>query len=512
MPRRPPVPSLDLVHFEDGSKAMTRTRTIWNVLVTAIASLTLVACAGEAATGDKAGARGAPVTLRLGTEDDAGRPGAEQIREFARQVERLSDGRLLIEPVWDANGDQADDWDQVVARMVVDGELDMGMIPARAWDTEGVTSLSALHAPFLVTSEEMVEQIVSGELAGEMLAGLDQVGVTGLALLPESFRHLFAFGEPPLAVSDFDGLLVRAPRSDTTYALFEALGATPGDFAGDDTFDAAVQAGEPVAAESSFVLAGTLPGPTTAVGNVTLFPKINSLVINSDRHDRLTDDQRAILADAAGRTVDWAIDHALSTTEGAEQFCNNGGRIVLASQAEVSELERAAAPVYAELEQDAAVKALIDRIRELRPNTVSKGNVAPCGAGSADTSPDPAVDASAFPEGTYRMEMTAEFLMEAGVDRPTAFNHAGIWTLAFEDGQFLDPGCPGSTYSVDADRVTIRLGRSGESCGTAAGEVLFSAGWTLEGDQLRFLDVQSGHGSDLLVETLFGGKPFTKID
>jgi hypothetical protein len=286
----------------------------------------------------------------------------------------------------------------------------------------------------------------------------------------------------------------------------------PGDFAGDDTFDAAVRAGEPVVAESSFVLAGTLPEPTTAVGNVTLFPKVNSLVINSDRHDRLTDDQRAILADAAGRTVDWAIDHALSTKEGAEQFCNNGGRIVLASQADINELERAAQPVYAELEQDAATKALIDRIRELRPNTVSKENVVPCGAVAADTSPDPAPDGSGFPEGTYRMEMTAEFLMDAGVDRPTAFNHAGIWTLILRDGQIMDPGCPGSTYSVAGDRVTFQMGPTGAGCGTAAGKILFSARWTLEGDQLRFLDVQSGHGSDLLIETLFGGKPFTKID
>jgi TRAP-type C4-dicarboxylate transport system substrate-binding protein len=491
---------------------MTRTRTSRSVLAAAVGSLLLVACASEAATGDKAGAGGAPVTLRLGTEDDPGRPGAEQIQEFARQVQQLSEGRLLIEPVWDANGDQSDDWDQVVARMVVSGELDMGMIPARTWDTEGVTSFRALHAPFLVTSGDLVEQIVAGELAGEMLAGLDQVGVTGLALMPESLRHLFAFGKPPLAVSDFDGLLVRAPRSDTTYALFEALGALPDDFAGDDSFDAAVQAGEVVAAESSYVLAGTLPGQLTAVGNLALFPKVNSLVINSDRHERLADDHRAILADAARRTVDWAIGHALSTNEGAEQFCNNGGRIVLASQTYIDDLEGAVEPVYAELEQDAATKALIDHIRDLRQDVVSEETVAPCGPVAADASPDPTLDGSEFPEGTYRMEMTADFLMDAGVDRPTAFNHAGIWTLTFRDGQIIDPTCPGGTYSVTEDRVTFQMGPTGEGCGTAAGKVLFSARWTLDGDQLRFLDVQSGHGSDLLIEALFGGKPFTKID
>jgi hypothetical protein len=55
------------------------------------------------------------------------------------------------------------------------------------------------------------------------------------------------------------------------------------------------------------------------------------------------------------------------------------------------------------------------------------------------------------------------------------------------------------------------MGPQGEGCGTAAGKVLFSARWTLQGDQLRFSDVRSGHGSDLLIQTLFGGKPFTKI-
>ena len=104
---------------------------------------------------------------------------------------------MRIEPVWNAAGDTGDDdWDQKVARMVVAGELDMGLIPTRAWDTEGVTSLRALNAPFLITSDELAAQVASSELAGTMLAGLDTVGVTGLALLPEGLRHVFSFGDP----------------------------------------------------------------------------------------------------------------------------------------------------------------------------------------------------------------------------------------------------------------------------------------------------------------------------
>ena len=114
---------------------------------------------------------------------------------------------------------------------------------------------------------------------------------------------------------------------------------------------------------------------------------------------------------------------------------------------------------------------------------------------------------SEFPEGTYRMEITAGFLMAAGVDRPTAVEHAGTWTLTFKAGQFQEGTCLG-TYSVQDDRLEIVLG---SKCGDASSGVLFSAGWTLEDDQLQFTDVRSGHGSDLLVVTLFGGQPFTKI-
>ena len=92
-----------------------------------------------------------------------------------------------------------------MAGMVQEGELDMGMIPARAWDSMGVPNLQALNAPFLVTSNELTKQVTGGEFAEEMLAGLDEIGLTGLALFPDALRHFFAFGDPILSLSDVDG-------------------------------------------------------------------------------------------------------------------------------------------------------------------------------------------------------------------------------------------------------------------------------------------------------------------
>ena len=48
-------------------------------------------------------------------------------------------------------------------------------------------------------------------------------------------------------------------------------------------------------------------------------------------------------------------------------------------------------------------------------------------------------------------------------------------------------------------------------CGDAGSKVLFSAAWAMEGEQLEFADVRSGHGFQLLMENLFGGRPWTRI-
>jgi TRAP-type C4-dicarboxylate transport system substrate-binding protein len=468
---------------------------------------------------DKAGADLAPAILRLGTADDEGRPGGEQVRRFAAEVLDRSGGRIVIEPVWNANGTNYADWDQIVARKVIAGDdLDMGLIPSRAWDTEGVSTLRALQTPFLVTSNAMAAKVATSDLSTELMAGLTDVGITGLALVPEDIRYLFAFGEPPMTIDDYQRLHVRAPTSNATAAMLEALGMIPDDYAGpDEPILAAIDAGLSVAAESSFALANLLPRPTTAIGNVPLFPKVNSLVINSAAYDRMTDGQRAVLRDAATAMAASWIATMTPTATDAETYCRNGGAVVMMAERDRRDLRRAVQPVVSDLRHDPTTKSLIDRIGALaRGIGAEDTEVAACERLAADTlRPDPSVPTAAtveFPEGVYRKTVTAEFLVSQGIDRPTAENHAGTWTLTFRDGQFLDPGCPDSTYEVIDGRIIVTLGPVGRGCGSAAGNVLFTAGWTLDGDQLLFTDVRAGDGSpNPLGSALFGRQPLTKL-
>jgi TRAP-type C4-dicarboxylate transport system substrate-binding protein len=307
-----------------------------------------------------------PVSLKIGTSDDDSRPGGQAVVQFVEQVRTLSGGKLLVYPVWEAAGEGVQQWDQAVARMVKDKKLDLAMIPSRAWDTEGVTTLRALNAPFLVTSDALADKIVtSKEMSDQMMAGLDKAGATGLALMPESLRHPFGFQHALASPTAFQGQGIRTAKSDLGDATIRALGGKPDDAAG-DAFGAGIRAGTLAGAESGFVISDGLPLPGTAAANVTFSTKVNTLVANSDVLGGLSAANRDILQKAAAATREWALVHRASEAANAAAYCNRGGKIVNATTADLRAFEQAEQPVYAELEQDASTKEMIGRIRTLK--------------------------------------------------------------------------------------------------------------------------------------------------
>lgn len=324
-----------------------------------------------------------PTVLSLGTQDDAQVPTRNQVEQFARQVKERSGGRLVINPVWRAAGDAVREWDQVVARKAIAGELDMAVVPARTWDTEGVVSFRALSAPFLLTSDAVIKEVVKPEIANGVLAGLTDVGLSGLALLPEGPRLLFSFATPILTPSDVKGMVIRAPRSATTYAALEALGAVPEDLP-DIEFGEKVEAGLVGAAESSFAYAPNLPtaltktGRAIATGNLVLSSKINMLVINAKAMAALSDKDRQVLQESAADTRDWATALRSAHSLEARKYCQEGGKVVATTAQQLDAFREATAPVYAELEKDPGTKALIARLRELASAAEAEAPVEPC--------------------------------------------------------------------------------------------------------------------------------------
>ncbi|MEV4165270.1 TRAP transporter substrate-binding protein [Nonomuraea dietziae] len=459
-------------------------------LAMAAAALVLLAgCAAGPGESKSAGSVRA-ITLRIGTDDKPGRPAAEAIAEFARQVATVSNGALRMDPIWQAAGADIGHWDQEVAKRIVSGDLDMGLIPSRAWDTEGVTSLRVLNTPMLIDSDRLVDEIVAGELAGPLMAGLEQAGVTGLALIPEELRHLYGFGQAILTPGQLAGKQVRAPYSQTAYAAIEALGGKPGDFPG-EAFPAGLENGAITAAESSYGLALDLPAKSYATVDLTLYPKINVLVINTDTFRGLSPEQQRALREAARITREKVTRTRTPEDAAAAGFCAAGGNGVKAGPERIKEFERAWQPLVAELGKD----SLLTRIKGLKAALPPAPAVTACRPGAVGqwaTTDDPAKV-----NGTYRIELTAEELEGRGMPAGDAANNAGVITMTFKDGRFLQheehgrwPDCGGS-YALRGSEM-----RWSQDGGKMCNAITVLVTWKLDGNELTMTPTQATEALD----------------
>lgn len=451
--------------------------------------------------------------LTLGVADAPGRYSHELALDFAHRVAQATEGEIQIDVVRsDSQGPRR--WNQQLARDVIDGQFHLGLVQAQAWDVLDVDTLSALFIPFLVDTDELIDAISIDPLATDLLAGLSEVGVEPLALLPGGLRHVVGDGEPLLDLEDYSGVGIRVAYSRATWAFFEALGAKPDDPNGHDAVQA-FEDGRIIASDSMFRLADGFTVAPQVTGNVTPYPLAFTLVVTQEVFAGMSEQTRKALRDSAADTARWAAETRPSDAAEAAKLCERspGSAVVLAGDAAVEELKTAAAHVEEMLREDPIVEELADRIGSLRGEVDPKQLVVAC---TGPPTPPPAAGADPnvpglFPEGIYRRHITEKSLVEGGIDTATAAQHAGVWTLDLRGGVFGDPGCPDSTYRIESDRLVVELGPQGDSCGDAAGSVLFSSGWQLEGTTMTFTDVRSGHGSDLLITTLIGSEPWTKV-
>jgi TRAP-type C4-dicarboxylate transport system substrate-binding protein len=450
------------------------------VAVAATLAVTVAGCGGGSAD-EKSGGDEAPLAVRVGTVETEEAPYADEVEEFADAVETLSDGSIDVEIVWEAPGPHTGESERKMADMVREGEIDLAVVPTRVWDQLEVTSFQALQAPFLVDNLGLLNEIAGSDLATEMLAGLDAVGTTGLAIWPESLRHPVGFATPLLTAADFQGTKLLVPASDASLRLARAIGVEPV-----DPLDraAAVGAGEMEGAESAFVWARDLPLVGTVTANITFYPKANTIVANAEAFADLSGDRQDALQRAASDTLAYVVETNATEHDLAAQYCADGGRVVLAQDSDVAELVELAAPLLAELEQDADTRRFVDEILAMKAGapTDSGGSPEACEP-EVDNGPDPTGaedDAAAFPEGVYRAES------DLGV--VTMEYRDGIWKRFLPNGE-LD--CE-STYVIESGRIWLTSSTDvALACGNPPGLDFLDAAWTVEGDQLRFVDINS---------------------
>jgi TRAP-type C4-dicarboxylate transport system substrate-binding protein len=482
------------------------------------AALLLMSCSGDPGAPDPTGPISSastvepiePAELTVATYDAADTPGGELLARFVEHVTARSGGAIVVEATFGV--DRTASPEQRVIEAVTAGDFDLALTASRAFDLTGRTSLQALQAPFLITTDEAAAAVATSDAAADMLADLGG-GVVGLTLWPEDLRHPFSVirGRTITSPADLEGMRVRVPPSDISRAVIEAMGGIPR-YSG--TYDAA---------ESGWPNARFMNGVPTGTGNVVLYPKYQVLYANEDALAALTDAQRAVLRDAAADTQADAIAEHPGETETAAAWCEANGSIVLVDDAAVAAFADAAEPVVDQIDAErvAAVEAVV-----AGSATAGGAEVEACDAGATPAPFDPFADRSGErwakglpPDGVWRATQTVEQFLAAGVSQDSAEGWAAITTFTFDggrgrfdfDGASDDDFTCLTTYEVVQDFVRLIYTKdpaapSGECPGTVE-----DWRWRLEGKKLIF-DLLDSHDSPFVEDSVaYEVEPYRRV-
>ncbi|MEO6511184.1 MAG: TRAP transporter substrate-binding protein DctP [Nocardioides sp.] len=327
----------------------------------------LAACGStDLGGGDKAGTR-SPVVLTVATSGYA--PG-DTLAHFMEAVERLSGGDIRFDVV-SAFGSYAADSEVQMVRAIAAGELDLGSVGSRTFDLLGVTSLEALSAPLLIDSYALEKAVLASPVADQLLGGLDEVGVTGIAMSPSYFQVPIARDHALVDPRAWQGVSLGTYPSVIQEEAIRALGARPVGVIG--TFrEHALDTDEIQAFNVGLPFYGGDDLPTKAryvAVNVRLWAQIDVIAGNSTVIDDLSPQQRGWLGQAATDTEAYAARVLVDEPEGIQAACQQGARMVKASPEQLAALRSAFDPLYAELRSDPETSAALDEIQDLASST-----------------------------------------------------------------------------------------------------------------------------------------------
>lgn len=238
---------------------------------------------------------------------------------FKEKLEELSGGSVLVDI--QAGGVMGDEKTVLANILGGDTSVDIVRISAFALNQYGAVKSVFLTLPYVFTSEDHYWKFVESDLAKEMLAESKEVGLpfNGLAYGEEGFRHFFSKVDIK-TIEDLKGLKIRVSDDPIMTGMVKGLGAafTPVSFG---ELYSALQTGVVDAAEQPITnylsnsfqeVAPYLLKDGHTLGTIELIATDSAL-------DRLTDDQKAMVQEAADYAMQVCKESVTLKQEEAQQ-------------------------------------------------------------------------------------------------------------------------------------------------------------------------------------------------
>ena len=469
-----------------GGRYQAMKTAIHGLALLTIASIVVGACGTPAPGNGDTKAEQNRLVLTIVT----GESNPEEATAFASAVAKVSGGaiELNVNNTLVALGPA---YETDVIKTVTDGKAQLGFVAARAFDMAGVKSFVGLHAPFLIDSYGLEEQVLTSDWGQALLGHLRPAGIVGIGYLQGAMRRPLAYSHALVDLADYEGARIGIRASALTEATFRALGATP------IVFQPGVTRGlDGMEVHPSQIRGANYDvGAHSLTGNIVFWPRPGVVFANAKVFDGLTPEQQATLREAATDAFGSSVASVKADQiNAAEALCARGLATQSASAAAAADLMNAVQPVYEEIEKDPSTKATIDSIRGLKASLDATPETITCGAAahpSASTAIAPADVIDSPIVGTYATSFTRTELAASPLLYDKGELNNGNWgdlTLAFgRDGRVTmtqsnvaESSSTSGTYTLHGDHIDMNF-NTGSNVGAN-----FSGRWSLFRDTLTF--------------------------
>lgn len=305
------------------------------------------------------------VTLRLGhvVADESSLD--KGLDRFAELVKEKSGGSVIVEVYPNsALGDNT-----AIAEQLQLGSLDM-MAPSVAALSGFTKATAVFDLPYLFKNEAVAEEVLDGEIGKEIGDTLEPSGFHVLSWMTQSWRHVTCNKEVHKP-SDLAGLKIRTMDSEYHMAHFNALGASAIPMAFSELYTA-LQQGTIDAQENPYtnIVNSRFYEVQDYVIETSHIYDACPLIISTLTWDKLSDDQKKAIEEAAAEATAWERAEVKSDDDANRKVVEDSGTTVVAlTEEERDAFREASQSVYdtfekAQGQSGADMVAAIEAINE----------------------------------------------------------------------------------------------------------------------------------------------------
>lgn len=299
--------------------------------------------------------------LKLGHGLDTNHSVHKAMVFMAEEVQKQSEGKMRI----DIYPNQQLGSERELLELLQIGSVDITKVSSSV--IEGFEPLyKVLGVPFLFENDEHKFSVFFGEIGRELLDAGRDIRLVGLTFYDAGTRSFYTKDRPILHPDDLQGMKIRVQESPASIRMVNLLGGSATPISWGELYTA-LQQGIVDGAENnppSFYLSRHYEvtdhyslNEHTAVPDMVFMSKVT--------WDRLTDQEREIIRDAADKSAEYQIGlWQESTKEAMEQVREAGIEIHYPDKQPFREKLQ---PMYDEYAQDEEIQSYIERIEEMAP-------------------------------------------------------------------------------------------------------------------------------------------------